>query len=45
MSALTKKKQRTYRRAFVMWLSFSKREEMIQKYEVLNQIVTQTMFK
>lgn len=45
LSICQRKKHRYYRRAFVMWLSFSKRKELLQKYDILNEIVTQTMFK
>lgn len=45
LSVCHKRKMRMYRRAFVMWLSHAKREEMAEKYEVLNDMVTKTMFK
>lgn len=44
-SIVTKKYERSLRRAYVLWLSFVKRENLNKRYETLSEIVTTTWFK
>lgn len=44
-SVVNKKYDRSTRKAFVYWLCFVKRENLLKRYETLSDIVTTTWFK
>lgn len=44
-SVINKKYERSLRRAFVYWICFVKRDNLLKRYETLSDIVTTTWFK
>ena len=42
---MQRKRERAIRRAYVLWLSFCKRDQLLERYERMSDIVTETWFK
>lgn len=40
-----RRRERQLRRAYVLWLSFCKRDSLLERYEKISDIVTETWFK
>ena len=44
-SVLSRKKQRSTRRAFVRWLALTKKQQMEERYDTMSELVTNLWFK